>query len=84
MPKIAVHADAAERRIDVETVDGNAIGDLSIFAVEEIARDDLVVVVRSVSEGASAVAVANGPDAGDRRREVFVDLEVAAAVELQA
>ena len=58
------HADAAERRIDVERVGRNAVADLPVLAVEQVGGDDLEVVVGRVREGAAAVAVAERPDAG--------------------
>ena len=59
-------ADAAERRVDVEGVAGDAVADPAAVVVEEIGGDDFKVVVGGVGEGAFAVAIAQGPDA--RRR----------------
>ena len=49
--------------------------------VEEVGGDDLEVVVGGVGEGAVAVAVAEGPDAGDVGAELVVDGDVAALVD---
>ena len=76
-------ADAAERRIGVEGVDGNAVADAARIVVEEVGGDDLEVVVGGVGEGAAAVAVAEGPDAGDVGAELVVDGDVAAVVVLR-
>ena len=51
----------------------------AVAAVEEVRRDDLVVVVGGVGEGAAAVALAERPDAGDAGGEPVVDGDVAAA-----
>ena len=52
------HADAAERRIDVERISGNAIAHAPPFAIEKVRRDNLKVVIGGVGEGAATVAVA--------------------------
>ena len=57
------HADAAERRVDVERIGGDAVADAPRLAVEQVGGDDLEVVVRGVREGAAPVAVAERPDA---------------------
>ena len=48
--------------------------------IEEIGGYDLVIVVGGVGEGAFAVAVADGEDAGDVGAELIVDGDVAAVV----
>ena len=53
---------------------------LRVFLVEQVGGDDLEVVVGGVGEGAFAVAVAQGPDAGDVGAELVVDGDVAALV----
>ena len=73
-------ADAAEGRIGVEGVAEDAVGDAAGIVVEEVGGDDFVVVVRGVGEGSAAVAVADGPDAGDVGAELVVDGDVAAVV----
>ena len=50
------------------------------IVVEEVGGDDLEVVVGGVGEGAVAVAVADGPDAGDVGAELVVDGDVAVVV----
>ncbi len=59
------HADPAERRIDVERVNRNAVAHLARGAVEQVRRGDLEIVVRGMGEGAAAVAIAERPDVGN-------------------
>ena len=73
-------ADAAEGRVGVEGVAGDAVGDAAGIVVEEVGGDDFEVVVGGVGEGAAAVAVADGPDAGDVGAELVVDGDEAAVV----
>ena len=73
-------ADAAEGRVGVEGVAEDAVGDAAGIVVEEVGGDDFEVVVGGVGEGAAAVAVAHGPDAGDVGAELVVDGDVAAVV----
>ena len=49
-------------------------------AVEQVVRDDLVVVVGGVGEGAAAVALAERPDAGHAGRQPVIDADDAALV----
>src|SRR5271167_4172551 len=51
-----------------------------MVSVEEIVRDDLVVVIGSMRKGAAAVAVPQGPDAGHVGLQLIVDDDVAAVV----
>lgn len=55
------HPGPPQRRIDVEGVGGDAIADPAWVVIEQIGRNDLEIVVRRVSEGALAVAVAHRP-----------------------
>jgi hypothetical protein len=57
------HAGPAERRVGIERIGGDAIADPSAFAVEQVGRHDLEVVVGGMGEGAAPVAVAQRPDA---------------------
>jgi hypothetical protein len=52
------HADAAERRIDVERVGGHAVAHAPARAVEQVGGNDLVVVVGGVREGPAAPTAA--------------------------
>ena len=74
------HPDVGERRVDVEGVCENAVADATRSPMEEIVGDDFVVVVRSVGEGAAAVAVADSENAGSGGAELIVDGDVAALV----
>src|ERR1700684_3844179 len=51
-----------------------------MVSVEEIVRNDLVVVIGSMRKGAAAVAVAQCPDAGHVRLQLIIDDDVAAVV----
>ena len=51
-----------------------------MVSVQEIVRNDLVIVVRSMRKGAAAVAVTQGPDAGHVRLQLIVNDNVAAFV----
>ena len=51
------HADAAERRIDEQGIGVDPVSHPAPIAVEQVGRDDLVVVVRRVRERAPPVAV---------------------------
>ncbi len=75
------HAGAAERRIDVERVGGDAVADPARLVVEQVRGDDLVVVVGGVGEGAAAVAIAERPDARHAGAQPIVDDDVAARVD---
>ena len=72
------HAGAAERRVGVERIGGDAIAHAPPVAVEQVGGHDLVVVVGGVGEGAAPVAVAQRPDARHVGPELVVDLDVAA------
>ncbi len=56
--------DAAERRIGEEGVCGDAVADAAVFAIEQVGRDDLEVVVGGVGKRPLAIAIAHRPDAG--------------------
>lgn len=84
-----VHADAAQGGIHEEAIDGDPIEHAAplLFedvALEEIARDDLVVVVGGVGEGAAPVALAERPHPGHAGLEPIVHLDRAIAAEAQA
>src|SRR5437762_14235672 len=49
-------ADPAERRIDIKHIAEDAVADLAPFAVEQIGRDDLEIIVGRMGAGAAAVA----------------------------
>ncbi len=51
-----------------------------MIAVEQIGRDDLVIVVRGMRERAATVDVAKRPDAGNAGAQLIVDLDEAALV----
>ena len=74
------HAGAAERRIGVERVGGDAVAHASLIVVEEIGRHDLEIILRRVRERASAIAVAHRPDAGNVGAQLVVHLDIAARV----
>src|SRR5262245_30129025 len=78
------HADAAEGRIGIESVDRDAVGVLAAGVAKQVVGDDLIVVVAGVSEGALAVAVAERPDAWVSGAQGFIDLDVATLVGLDS
>src|SRR3954447_26425151 len=69
-------SSAAERRIRIERVCLNAIAHAPRVVVEEIGRRDLKIVVRSVRKRAHAVAIAQGPNAGDVCSQLVVNANV--------
>src|SRR6187549_2038298 len=74
------HPASAQRRIREQGIRLDAVGHASVISAQEIVRNDLVVVVRRVCEGAVAVAVTQRPDAGYARLQLIVDDDVAAFV----
>ena len=74
------HAGPAERRVDIEGVGGDAVADPARIAVEQVRRDDLVIIVGGVGKAAFAVAIAERPDARDIGAQLVVDGDVAALV----
>ena len=74
-------ADAPERWVHVEGVGRGCGRRRGGLVVEQVGGDDLEVVVGGVGEGALAVAVAQGPDAGDAGAELVVDVDVAVLVD---
>src|SRR6266704_5550521 len=54
-----------------------------MVCVEEIVGNNLIVVVRSMSKGAAAIAVTQGPDAGHAGLQLIVNNDVAAIVRSQ-
>ena len=77
-------ADPAERRIDVERVNGNAVADFARGAVEQVRGCDLEIIVGGVGESAAAVAIAERPDVRDAGLQRFVDDDIAVRVDLDA
>ena len=75
------HADAPQRRIDEQAITGNPVAHPAGFAVEQIAGDDLEIIVGRVSESASAVTVSKSPDARDVGLQLVVHLDVAAMID---
>ena len=75
------HADASQRRIDEQAITENAVGYPTGFAVEQVAGDDLEIVVGRVSESASAVTVSKSPDARDVGLQLVVHLDVAVIID---
>jgi len=71
------HADAAERRIDVEGVTEHAVANPPAFTVKEVGGDDREIIVRCVGERAAPVAVAERPDPRHIGGKPVVDLDVA-------
>lgn len=76
----ACHTAAAKRRIDVQGIGLNPVGNAPMVCVEEIVGHNLVIVVRSVRESTAAVAVTQGPNAGCAGLQLIVNRDVAALV----
>jgi hypothetical protein len=74
------HAAPAQGRVYKQTVRLDPIEDMAMIAVEEIVGNDFIVVVRGMCEGAAAVAVAQGPNAGHVGLQLIVNHDVAAVV----
>src|SRR3954464_3343433 len=74
------HSDAPERRVGIESIDRDAIGPFASGAREQVVRDDLVIVVRGMGEGALAVSVAERPVFLIAVSTPFFDLDIAALV----
>ena len=74
------HAASSERRINKQPVGLDPVGNPAMVSIEEIVRNDLVVVVGSMRKSAAAVAVAERPDAGHIRLQLVVNRYVAAMV----
>ena len=53
-------------------------------AIEQVRRGDLEIIVRSVGEGAAAVAIAKRPNVRDAGLQGFVDNNIAMRVDLDA
>ena len=77
-------AGASERRIDVQSVGENAVADAARVVVQQIRRHDFEIVVGGVRERASAVAIAQGPDAGNAGAQLIVDHDVPTLVDRDA
>ena len=74
------HADAPERWVDVPRVAIDAVGHPPRGVVQQVAGDDLVVVVGGVGKGAAAVALAERPHPRHAGLQGVVHLDVAASV----
>ena len=77
-------ADSPQRRVDIERIDRNAIAYFACGAVEQVRRGDLEIIVRSVGEGAAAVAIAERPDVRNVGLQKLVDDDIAVRVNLDA
>ena|SRR5664279_3724338 len=71
------HPDPTQRWIYIKCIAWNAGTDQAMLAIEEIGRNDLVVIVGRVREGATTVAVAERPDAVHAGGKAVIDLDVA-------
>src|SRR5271163_2176202 len=81
LPYLCVrHAASPEWRIDIQRVGLDPVGNPAMVSVEEIVRNDLVVVIGSVRKGTAAIAVSQCPDAGHVRLQRIINDDVAAGV----
>src|SRR5439155_7971657 len=72
------HANAAELRIGENAGRNEAIFNREIFPFHQIAVNNLEIVVGNVRESGAALAIAEGPDAGNIGLEPAVHFDVAA------
>ena len=75
------HAYASELWIGEKRIRNVAIHSREILALDEIAVNDLVVVVGNVRERRTAFHVAERPDSRDAGLKLFVHFDVAARIE---
>ena len=78
------HANAAERWVDVHGVRLDAVRHPARIVIQQVGRDDLVVVVGRMRERASPIAIAQGPDAGDVGAQLLIDADIPARISLNA
>ena len=78
------HADAAERRVDIEGITRHACGDLATLAIKQVRGDDLEIIVGGVSEGALSVTVAERPDSFDIGGQIVAYCDITPVVQLDA
>src|SRR6516162_7148632 len=78
------HACSPQWRVDVERIGLNAVGRAALLVVEQVGRDDFVIIVRRMREGTFAVAITERPDARYGGAQLIVDLNVTALVDSDA
>ena len=71
---------AAQWRIHIKGIGRKAVADAATILLKKISRDDLIVIISCVGEGALAVAVAERPDVGHGGTQLVVDRNVAVLV----
>src|SRR5262249_50826690 len=76
------HADAPELRVGEHGVGHEPAVGRELLAFDQVAVDDLVIVVGDVRECRAALDVAQGPDARHVRLQPAVDADEAVAVQL--
>ena len=77
------HAAAAKGWINVQVVRGYAIAHAPWIVIQQVCRDDFVVVVRGVRECAFSVAISESPDTGYVCFELIIDLDVAFRIDFR-
>ena len=81
LPYLGVReAASTQRRIYVQSVGLDTVGHAAMVCAEEVVGNDFIVVVRGMCKGATAVAVAQRPDAGHSGLQLIVNADVAAFV----
>src|SRR5450756_519809 len=75
------HPDPTQRWIHIKCVGWNASTNPAMLTIEQIRRNDLVVIVGGVGEGAATVAVAERPNAVHAGGKAVIDFDVASRIE---
>src|SRR5437667_6096573 len=78
------HSNSTELGIGENRIGHNSVVDGQALAFDQVPVDDLEVVVGDVSEGGTALDVAQGPDARDVRLQAAIDLDEPALVGLDS
>src|SRR5215472_9985631 len=76
------HSNAAQGRVNIKVVGGDAVADAPRVMVKEVGGDDFKVVIGRVSESAFAVAIAQGPYPGYAGLQLVVHTDVTVRVPL--
>ena len=73
-------AATSQRRVNIERIGLDPVGNPAMVSVKEIVRNNLVVVVGSMRKGATPVAIAQSPYARHARLQLIIHGDVATMV----
>lgn len=76
------HTNPTQQRIDKQAVIGNAVGYAARIVIEEVGGDNLAIVVGGVGEIATAIDLADRPDAGHVGTQLIIHPDEAALIDL--